>query len=151
MYILRNIGCDLSVDILSKCFDDASALFKHEVAYCIGQTGNKKAVPLLCSILENRKQGCFITLQWFMSSIYMRYVFMVEDLENIVRHEAGEALGAIGDPAALPTLRKYLDDSIKAVSQTCELAIARINWAAEKRNKGEDCFGRSPYDSVGKF
>ena len=67
-----------------------------------------------------------------------------------MRHEAGEALGAIGDPAALPTLEKYLHDESKAVTETCELAIGRIQWAAEQKEKGEDFVGRSPYNSVGK-
>lgn len=124
MYILRNLGCDQSIDLLSKCFNDASALLKHEVAYCIGQTRNAKAVPLLCSIMDDSKQ------------------------EAIVRHEAGEALGAIGDPAALPTLEKYLKDESQAVAETCVLAIGRIRWATEKKEKGEDFVGRSPYNSV---
>lgn len=124
MYILRNLGCDASIEILSKCFNDSSALFKHELAYCLGQTGNVKAVPTLCAVMDDQKQ------------------------EDIVRHEAGEALGAIGETSALPTLKKYLNDSSQAIAQTCELAVGRIEWAMRQKQKGEDCVGRSPYNSV---
>ncbi|EYB85756.1 hypothetical protein Y032_0291g1559 [Ancylostoma ceylanicum] len=84
LFILRNIGCDLSVKWIAKCFGDDSALLKHELAYCLGQTQNKTAIPILTEVLMDTNQ------------------------EPIVRHEAGEALGAIGDASACPVLEKYM-------------------------------------------
>ncbi|VDM40424.1 unnamed protein product [Toxocara canis] len=127
LFVLRNVGCDLSVQWIGKCFGDSSALLKHELAYCLGQTQNRTAIPLLTSVLEDDHQ------------------------EAIVRHEAGEALGAIGDPSAIPILEKYLSHPEPAISETCDLAVRRIKWVNEKHARGESIMARSPYDSVGKL
>lgn len=124
LFILRNIGCDLSVEWIGKCFGDSSALLKHELAYCLGQTGNKSAIPLLSSVLEDENQ------------------------ETIVRHEAAEALGAIGDPSTIPILQKYFSHHEPAIAETCDLAIRRIQWLSDQRARGEPVVAKSPYDSV---
>ena len=43
-----------------------------------------------------------------------------------VRHEAGEALGAIGTPECLQLLESYQADPCLEVAQTCQLALQRI-------------------------
>ena len=43
-----------------------------------------------------------------------------------VRHEAGEALGAIGTPECLQLLERYQADPCLEVAQTCQLALQRI-------------------------
>ena len=43
-----------------------------------------------------------------------------------VRHEAGEALGAIGTPECFELLRAHQDDPCPEVAQTCQLALQRI-------------------------
>ena len=43
-----------------------------------------------------------------------------------VRHEAGEALGAIGTAECYELLRSYQDDACLEVAQTCQLALQRI-------------------------
>ncbi|CAL2032920.1 unnamed protein product [Caenorhabditis brenneri] len=119
LFILRNIGCDRSVEWIGKCLNDESALLKHELAYCLGQMQNKSAVPTLVRVLEDEKQ------------------------EPMVRHEAGEALGAIADPSVKEILRKYASDPCPEVSETCQIALGRIEWV---ENSGKDT--NSPYDSV---
>lgn len=64
-----------------------------------------------------------------------------------MRHEAGEALGAIGLPSSIPVLERYLNDRNQAVAETCQLALQRIRWLQE--SKGNEDIGRSPYNSVG--
>ena len=46
------------------------------------------------------------------------------------RHEAAEALGALGDRESLAVLRVMRDDNEEAgvVRETCEIAIGRIEW-----------------------
>jgi deoxyhypusine monooxygenase len=42
--------------------------------------------------------------------------------------KAAEALGAISSPSSIPVLSKYLLDSERTVRETCEIAIAKIQW-----------------------
>lgn len=44
----------------------------------------------------------------------------------MVRHEAGEALGAIGTDACIPYLEQYVSDAFPEVRETCMLALQRI-------------------------
>ncbi|KJH50437.1 PBS lyase HEAT-like repeat protein [Dictyocaulus viviparus] len=119
LFNLRNIGCNLSVKWISKCLQDNSTLLKHELAYCLGQMQNKSAVPILIDLLKDHRQ------------------------EPIVRHEAGEALGAIGDEAAKNVLQEYAKDSCPEIAETCELALQRLTWIKENDDKTE-----SPYRSI---
>lgn len=48
-----------------------------------------------------------------------------------VRHEAGEALGAIGTPECLQVLELYQGDPCLEVAQTCQLALQRIQYYSE--------------------
>ena len=45
-----------------------------------------------------------------------------------VRHEAGEALGAIGTPECLQLLEQYQSDPCLEVAETCQLALQRIQY-----------------------
>ncbi|XP_039252999.2 deoxyhypusine hydroxylase-like [Styela clava] len=121
LFMLKGIGGDQAVNYIAECFKDSSALLKHELAYCLGQMQNKKAIPVLISVLED-------TLQ-----------------EAMVRHEAGEALGAIGDESALKTLEKYVNDPTPEVAETCILAVDRIKWLKQRR---QEVLYESPYESV---
>nr|NVI76162.1 nero [Cucujiformia] len=79
--------------------------------YCFGQMQDEKALDKLISVLEDQEQ------------------------EPMVRHEAAEALGAIGSERALSYLEKYKNDPIIEVAETCELALDRLLWL---KNSGED-------------
>ncbi|KAJ1350973.1 Deoxyhypusine hydroxylase [Parelaphostrongylus tenuis] len=107
-----------SINLIS-CFADDSALLKHELAYCLGQTQNKTAIPILIDVLKDHKQ------------------------EPIVRHEAAEALGAIGDSSAETILLEHRKDPCQEVAETCELALRRLKWIKETGDKTE-----SPYQSI---
>lgn len=119
LFTLKNIGGEQAIDWIAKAFEDKSALLKHEVAYCLGQLQDPAAIPILVSVLENPER------------------------EAIVRHEAAEALGAIGDVQVLPVLKKYSDDPVPEVSETCKMAVDRMNWLSEGGNND-----KSPYNSV---
>lgn len=113
LFNLKCIGEDLSkpeeankaIKYMAGTYIDESELLKHEVAYVMGQTKNLTSVPILIDVMLDAKQ------------------------QPMVRHEAAEALGALGDKSALPSLEECLKkDPHPAVTQTAELAIARINW-----------------------
>ena len=94
-----------AIDIIAAGFNDDSELLKHEMAYVLGQTRQEYAITPLMNVLEDLQQ------------------------QPMVRHEAAEALGAIGNKRALDILRKFeKDDELEVVRQTCELAIGRIEW-----------------------
>ena len=108
LFALRNKGGNDAVDALCAAFDSDSALLKHEIAYVLGQMQNSHAVPMLIERLSDE----------------------VEDL--MVRHEAAEALGAIGDRTAMDTLARFVDDPEPVISESCEVAIDLLEWVQSK-------------------
>ncbi|GAB4823292.1 hypothetical protein N2152v2_010338 [Parachlorella kessleri] len=104
LFSLRNVqGAEAHAAMLEG-LKDSSALFRHEVAYCLGQRQDAAAVPVLIDILKDTSE------------------------HPMVRHEAGEALGAIGTEACLAPLREHVDDPCLEVAQTCQLALQRIEY-----------------------
>ncbi|CAG8631049.1 17605_t:CDS:2, partial [Acaulospora morrowiae] len=110
VFTLKNIADEKSIDILAKAFKDDSALLKHELAYVLGQIKNPYANPVLSSVLDDKTE------------------------DPMVRHEAAEALGAIGDQSSLNILEKHLYDEHAVVRETCELAIAKIKYENSKED-----------------
>lgn len=122
LFSLRNIGGEIAINCIGECFKDESVLLKHELAYCLGQMQDKRAIPLLRSVLEDQNH------------------------DPIVRHEAGEALGAIGDPNLREILEKYQNDSAVEVAETCQIALQRLDWVANDSSK--EVLSQSSYNSV---
>lgn len=104
-----------AIHAIAAAFVSPSALLKHELAYCLGQTGNLAAVPFLVQVLEDK------------------------DEDAMCRHEAAEAMGALGDEGCLGVLRKYRDEEgeLVVVRETCEIAVARIEWENSEERKAE--------------
>nr|XP_026490863.1 deoxyhypusine hydroxylase [Vanessa tameamea] len=123
LFTLRNLGGETAIKCISDCFKDESVLLKHELAYCLGQMQDVKAVPILKSVLSDTNQ------------------------DPIVRHEAGEALGAIGDSGLQELLEKYQYDSAIEVAETCQIALQRLKWITEK-NTTENNLSQSRYASI---
>lgn len=63
---------------------------------------------------------------------------------SILRHEAAEALGAIGLPESIELLRAFAKDESPEVADTCTLALQRIEWMQQHGREPTD----SPYRSV---
>ncbi|XP_073251576.1 deoxyhypusine hydroxylase-like [Porites lutea] len=124
LFTLRNLGGHEAIDCISKCFDDPSALLKHELAYCLGQMQDEYAIPALVRVLKDKTQ------------------------EPMVRHEAGEALGAIGSSEVLDVLREYAKDPQTEVAETCQLAVQRIEWLKEQSSQESESLSTNPYKSV---
>ncbi|XP_029398222.1 deoxyhypusine hydroxylase [Mus pahari] len=121
LFTLRGLGGPDAISWISRGFEDSSALLKHELAYCLGQMRDARAIPVLVDVLKDTSQ------------------------EPMVRHEAGEALGAIGNPEVLGLLKQYCTDPVVEVAETCQLAVGRLEWL--QQHPGEaTCAG--PYLSV---
>ena len=109
LFALRNIGGKDSVDALAAAYESKSALLKHEIAYVMGQMQDPHAVPHLIERLEDAEE------------------------DVMVRHEAAEALGAIGDRTALAVLERFVDDDEVVIAESCEVALDLLEWVASKR------------------
>lgn len=60
LFTLRNLGGHEAVDAITSCFDDKSALLKHELAYCLGQMQDSYAIPTLISVLQDTSQEAMV-------------------------------------------------------------------------------------------
>ena len=107
MFFLRDLSSppDLSTAIpaiqaLASGFRDPSALFRHEIAFVFGQLSHPASIPSLIATLSNRKE------------------------ESMVRHEAAEALGSLGDEEGVEdVLRGFLDDEEQIVRDSVIVAL----------------------------
>eukprot|EP01132_Coremiostelium_polycephalum_P002529 gene2529-3132_t len=104
LFTLRNLNGPLAIDAMSCGLNDKSALLRHEIAYCLGQMEDDHALEILIKLVKDANE------------------------HPMVRHEAAEALGAIGNPLALDTLKEYSNDPVREVSETCQLALSRVDW-----------------------
>ncbi|KAJ9437261.1 Deoxyhypusine hydroxylase [Diplonema papillatum] len=105
LYKLKEMEGDASIDALQEAIGVLdSVLLQHEICFALGQRGDEKSTGVLLQVLKDRA------------------------MNEVTRHEAGEALGAIGNPAAIPDLAAVRDDPTEpqAVRETRELAAARL-------------------------
>lgn len=101
MFALRNIGSEDAVLALCKGMrtNTSSALFRHEVAFVLGQLQNPVSTPTLKQFLEDKSE------------------------HEMVRHEAAEALGSIATPECDAALRRFQHDSNDVVRESIAVAL----------------------------
>lgn len=70
---------------------------------------------------------------------YLREVLEDKHEDPMCRHEAAEALGALGDVNSLALLRTLRDDvgEVEVVRDTCDIAVGRIEWESSEQRKQE--------------
>lgn len=126
LFTLKNLGSKEAVHNICKGFKDPSALLKHECAYCLGQMQDTSAIDTLIEVLSNTSE------------------------DPMVRHEAGEALGAIGENTdqVNRALTQFSKDSHPEVAETCVLALDRLEWLEKKKNGLSEEISNNPYYSV---
>ena len=89
-----------AVAALAKGLADPSALFRHEVAFVFGQLSHPASIPALYQTLSDTKEM------------------------GMVRHEAAEALGSLGDePGVEDMLRRFLHDEEQVVRESVVVAL----------------------------
>jgi deoxyhypusine monooxygenase len=89
-----------------------SVLFRHELAYVLGQMGVEESVRALEAVLRDTSD------------------------DAIVRHEAAEAIAAIGKADSLPLLKEFCTDASPEVAETCEIGVRSLEWQAGAGDKG---------------
>ncbi|KAF2265699.1 deoxyhypusine hydroxylase-like protein [Lojkania enalia] len=104
-----------AIEAIAAAFSSPSALLKHELAYCLGQSRNDAAVPHLQHVVQDKGE------------------------DAMCRHEAAEALGALGDKGSLNILKGLRDDEqeVDVVRETCDIAVDRIEWEHGLQRKHE--------------
>ncbi|KAE8134661.1 Deoxyhypusine hydroxylase [Aspergillus pseudotamarii] len=104
-----------AIQAIAAGFASSSALLKHELAYCLGQTRNPDAVSYLLEVVKNTEQ------------------------DAMCRHEAAEGLGALGFDTSLDVLKALRDDEKEedVIRETCDIAVDRILWENSEERKSE--------------
>ena len=99
MFTLRNWNTDEACLALTEGFRDSSALFRHEIAFVLGQLQNPVALPALIRVLSDKQE------------------------HEMVRHECAEALGSIATEECLPILNEFKNDKDRVVRESCIVAL----------------------------
>lgn len=100
MFSLRNLGTEESIVALAGGLKDkSSALFRHEVAFVLGQVQHECSVPFLIDNLKDTTEN------------------------EMVRHECAEALGSIATEECMTVLDEFLRDNKRVVKESCEIAL----------------------------
>jgi deoxyhypusine monooxygenase len=107
MFALRDLASppDLptavpAVHALAKGFADSSALFRHEIAFVFGQLSHPASIPALTEALSNVEEA------------------------SMVRHEAAEALGSLGEEDGVEDiLKRFLHDKERVVRESVIVAL----------------------------
>jgi deoxyhypusine monooxygenase len=104
-----------AIQAIAAALTSSSALLKHELAYCLGQSGKEEAIPYLRAVIEDRQE------------------------DAMCRHEAAEAIGALNDATSLQLLKERRDDPTEeeVVRETCDIAVERIEWEHSDARKKE--------------
>ena len=55
-------------------------------------------------------------------------------------------MGAISDTSSVPILKEFLVDSERTVRETCEIAIAKIEW--DNSEEGQDHFSNTNKSTI---
>ncbi|TKA67694.1 Deoxyhypusine hydroxylase [Cryomyces minteri] len=89
-----------AIQALAQGFSDPSALFRHEVAFVFGQLSHPASIPSLVQTLSNQNEA------------------------SMVRHEAAEALGSMGDEDGVENvLKRFLNDPEQVVRESVVVAL----------------------------
>eukprot|EP01017_Pseudomicrothorax_dubius_P014855 TRINITY_DN1736_c0_g1_i1.p1 TRINITY_DN1736_c0_g1~~TRINITY_DN1736_c0_g1_i1.p1 ORF type:complete len:309 (+),score=100.75 TRINITY_DN1736_c0_g1_i1:100-1026(+) len=102
VFTLRTFGDPEAIEYLKEAFPyvDDSNLLKHEIAYAFGQLKHRELTEeFLLKVLHNEEEN------------------------EVVRHEAGEALSNFLDEKINEVLEKYVKHSSSLIAETCQLGL----------------------------
>jgi len=100
LFALRDMNSrEASLALAEGLRERSSALFRHEVAFVLGQVEDAATAEQLKASLADTGE------------------------HPMVRHEAAEALGAIGSAEAVELLRRYARDTEPIVAESCVVAL----------------------------
>lgn len=118
MFSLRNLRTEESVLALATGLKGKSALFRHEVAFVLGQLQEPCSIPFLADSLKDGAEN------------------------EMVRHECAEALGAIATDECTKILNEYLRDEKRVVKESCEVALDMCEYENSPEFQYADTLGK---------
>ena len=131
VFLLKQIGSVEAIDALIAGFHSGpathSVLLKHEICYVLGQLQLPDSLPFLYRTIRDVNE------------------------DDIVRHEAGEAIAAIGQLDSLGVLEEVFRDlqTPREVKDTCEIGIEMIKHRSKNvKFENEGNHGVKIYNSV---
>ncbi|KAL4236502.1 hypothetical protein ACF0H5_004888 [Mactra antiquata] len=104
LFSLRNIGTKDAVIALADGLKCQSALFRHEIAYVLGQIQHDACIQQLACNLKDSQEN------------------------PMVRHECAEALGSIATEECMKILEEYLHDKERVVKESCIVALDMCDY-----------------------
>lgn len=99
MFSLRNLRTVDSINAIGKGLKCNSALFRHEIAFVLGQLQHECSIAVLAENLKDNNEN------------------------EMVRHECAEALGAIATDECIDLLKQYENDDKRVVKESCIVAL----------------------------
>lgn len=99
MFSLRNLRTNQSILALCAGLKCGTALYRHEIAFVLGQLQDECSIPYLAASLRDVNEN------------------------EMVRHECAEALGAIATEECVKILNEYLNDDKRVVKESCVVAL----------------------------
>lgn len=119
MFSLRNLGTEESIVALAEGLKDtSSALFRHEVAFVLGQVQHECSIPYLIDNLKDTNEN------------------------EMVRHECAEALGSIATEECMKVLDEFLADNKRVVKESCEIALDMCEYENSPEFQYADALSR---------
>lgn len=128
LYFLRCQDTEEAALALQKCFTFKSVLIDHEIAYILGQMKQPASIPFLFELAENL------------------------EADQIVRHEAIEAIGNFEDKSLIERLIPLFEDESEMVRESMMLAVGKLQNSDLKKNPFSKYYSRDPaYPFEGTF
>lgn len=128
LFYLRSLQSPHASLCIQKCLSRDSVLLDHEVAYVLGQMKQPNSVDFLLEIAKDHS------------------------INDIVRHEAIEALGNFEDPGFAEHIKVYLAENNPIIRESAALALKKLQDGSENQNKIGRFGSRDPaYPFEGEF
>ncbi|KAL7670481.1 hypothetical protein ACOME3_005416 [Neoechinorhynchus agilis] len=113
IFALRDLASEnnaLALQCLCDCIETGDALFRHELAFVLGQLGDPDSADALIRMIDNRKQ------------------------HYVVRHEAGFSLGSVATDDCIAALRRHLEDDNRVVRESALVGLDMATSEGKKRH-----------------
>lgn len=136
-HALGKIADGRAVEALSGTLSDANTAVVLKAAFALGQIGERDAIPAVAQLLGHPEPDVQATvnavLEQFPTDALPLLVDALGHTRQPVREHAADALGLLGDAAAIPALAAALRDPAWQVRFAAATALGQIDSADARR------------------